>query len=61
MQVWTRDKKICSNRVPDMPLKQTVTPKVSCLYVFDWHGLLIFHFLCLHMTFQTLYVFYLHE
>ena len=33
------------------PLKQTVTPKVSCLYVFDQQGLLIFHFSQLSVIF----------
>ena len=55
LSVDTREK-TCSNRVPHMTcfaakhlrfdsrLKQTVAPKVSCLYVFDQRVPLIFHF-----------------
>ena len=56
-------KKTCCNRVLDMtcfvakhfevwqPLKQTVTPKVSCLFVFDQRVPLKFHLSQLSVTF----------
>ena len=47
-------KKTCCNRVPDMTCfvaKQTVTPKVSYLFVFDQRVPLNFHFPQLSVTF----------